>query len=47
MLAGEQMVLRLIELQRKRTSEQRVIDLRTRRALHDEILPRRIWPSSN
>ncbi len=39
LLAGEQMVLRLIELQRKRTSEQRVIDLRTRRALHDEILP--------
>ncbi|MCC6166076.1 MAG: ATP-binding protein [Caldilineaceae bacterium] len=39
LLAGEQMVLRLMELQRKRTAEQRVMDLRTRRALHDEILP--------
>lgn len=39
LLAGEQMVLRLLELQRKRTAEQRVMDLRTRRTLHDEILP--------
>ncbi len=39
LLAGEQMMLRLMELQRKRTAEQRVMDLRTRRALHDEILP--------
>ncbi len=39
LLANEQMVLRLMELQRKRTAEQRVMDLRTRRTLHDEILP--------
>lgn len=39
LLAGEQMMLRLMELQRKRTTEQRMMDLRTRRALHDEILP--------
>ena len=39
LLAGEQMVLRLMELQRRRTAEQRVMDLRTRRTLHDEILP--------
>jgi anti-sigma regulatory factor (Ser/Thr protein kinase) len=39
LLAGEQMVRRLMELQRKRTVEQRVMDLRTRRTLHDEILP--------
>jgi signal transduction histidine kinase len=39
LLAGEQMVRRLMELQRKRTSEQRVMDLRARRTLHDEILP--------
>jgi hypothetical protein len=39
MLASEQMVLRLVELQRRRTSEQRITDLRTRRTLHDEILP--------
>ena len=39
LLAGEQMMLRLMELQRKRTAEQRVMDQRTRRALHDEILP--------
>jgi signal transduction histidine kinase len=39
LLSGEQMVRRLMELQRKRTSEQRVMDLRTRRTLHDEILP--------
>lgn len=39
LLAGEEMVRRLMELQRKRTGEQRVMDLRTRRTLHDEILP--------
>ena len=39
LLAGEQMLLRLMELQRKRTAEQRIMDQRTRRALHDEILP--------
>lgn len=39
LLAGEQMMRRLMELQRKRTSEQRVMDLRARRTLHDEILP--------
>lgn len=39
LLAGEQMVRRLMELQRKRTAEQRVMDLRTRRTLHDEVLP--------
>jgi hypothetical protein len=39
LLAGEQMVRRLMELQRKRTAEQRVMDLRTRRTLHDDILP--------
>lgn len=39
LLAGEEMVRRLMELQRKRTVEQRVMDLRTRRALHDEVLP--------
>lgn len=39
LLAGEQMVRRLIELQRKRSAEQSVMDLRTRRTLHDEILP--------
>ncbi|MEZ4637724.1 MAG: hypothetical protein R2856_22670, partial [Caldilineaceae bacterium] len=39
LLAGEQMVQRLIDVQRQRTAEQRVIDLSTRRTLHDEILP--------
>ena len=39
LLAGEQMLRRLMELQHKRTAEQRVMDQRTRRALHDEILP--------
>ena len=39
LLAGEQMVRRLMELQRERSTEQRVMDLRTRRTLHDEILP--------
>jgi signal transduction histidine kinase len=39
LLAGEQMVRRLMALQRQRTTEQRVMDLRARRMLHDEILP--------
>lgn len=39
LLASEQMMRRLMELQRKRTSQQRVMDLRARRTLHDEILP--------
>ncbi|MBI5959014.1 MAG: hypothetical protein HY866_09780 [Chloroflexi bacterium] len=39
MLAGEQIARRLVEIQRRRFSETRVIDLRTRRALHDDILP--------
>ncbi len=39
LLAAEQMLRRLMELQRKRTAEQRVMDQRTRRALHDEVLP--------
>jgi anti-sigma regulatory factor (Ser/Thr protein kinase) len=38
-LASEQMLQRLMALQRTRTVEQRVADLHTRRALHDEILP--------
>lgn len=38
-LASEQMLQRLMELQRTRTAAQRVMDLRTRRTLHDEILP--------
>lgn len=39
MLAGEQMARRLAELQRRRVAETRVMDLRTRRTLHDETLP--------
>lgn len=39
MLAGEQMARRLMELQRRRLAETRVMDLRTRRLLHDETLP--------
>jgi signal transduction histidine kinase len=39
MLAGEQVAQRLMELQRRRLAETRVVDLRTRRALHDDILP--------
>ncbi len=39
MLAGEQMARRLVELQRRRVAETRVMDLRTRRTLHDETLP--------
>jgi signal transduction histidine kinase len=39
MLAGEQMTSRLLQLQRKRLTETRVMDLHTRRALHDTVLP--------
>jgi signal transduction histidine kinase len=39
MMAGEQIARRLMQLQRKRLAENRVMDLRTRRALHDETLP--------
>jgi signal transduction histidine kinase len=39
LLASEQITVRLMELQRKRTTAQRVMDQRTRRALHDDILP--------
>ncbi|MBI5929770.1 MAG: hypothetical protein HY862_10705 [Chloroflexi bacterium] len=39
LLAGEEMGRRLMELQRQRQSENRLNDLRTRRILHDEILP--------
>jgi two-component sensor histidine kinase len=39
MLAGEQMAQRLMQLQRKRQAENRVMDFRTRRVLHDETLP--------
>ncbi len=38
-LAGEQMARRLMELQRGRLAESRVMDRRTRRVLHDDILP--------
>jgi signal transduction histidine kinase len=39
MLAGEQITRRLMQLQRTRLAETRVMDLGTRRALHDDILP--------
>ncbi len=39
MLAGEEMARRLMELQRRRLAETQVADRRTRRMLHDEILP--------
>ena len=39
MLAGEHMARRLMDLQRKRVAENRIVDLRTRRALHDDVLP--------
>jgi signal transduction histidine kinase len=39
MLAGEQLARRLMVLQRGRLAESRVMDRRTRRALHDETLP--------
>ena len=38
-LAGEQIARRLAALQRQRFAATRVLDLRTRRALHDDILP--------
>lgn len=39
MLAGETMARSLIELQRQRITQTRLIDLRTRRTLHDDVLP--------
>ncbi len=38
-LASEQVTRRLVGLQRQRLTETRVMDLQTRRALHDEVLP--------
>ena len=38
-LAGEQIAQRLVHIQRRRFAETRVLDLRTRRTLHDDILP--------
>lgn len=38
-LAGEQIAQRLVQIQRRRFAETRVLDLRTRRMLHDDILP--------
>lgn len=38
-LAGEHLARRLLELQRGRLAENRVTDMRTRRTLHDEVLP--------
>lgn len=38
-LAGEQIAQRLVQIQRRRFAETKVLDLRTRRALHDDILP--------
>jgi signal transduction histidine kinase len=39
MLTGEEMARRLLALQRQRLVETQVMDRRTRRALHDELLP--------
>ncbi|MBN1310799.1 MAG: hypothetical protein JXB30_05205 [Anaerolineae bacterium] len=39
MLAGEEMARRLMTLQRRRLAETQVADRRTRRTLHDEVLP--------
>ncbi|MBN1429152.1 MAG: hypothetical protein JXB07_12325 [Anaerolineae bacterium] len=39
MLAGEEMARRLMALQRRRLAETQVADRRTRRTLHDEVLP--------
>ncbi|MBC7814193.1 MAG: hypothetical protein H7175_23770 [Burkholderiales bacterium] len=39
MLAGEQMAQALMSLQRQRVMEGRVVDMRMRRTLHDDILP--------
>lgn len=38
-LASEQMARRLLAVQRKRVVEQQLVDMKTRRLLHDEILP--------
>jgi signal transduction histidine kinase len=38
-LAGEQIAQRLVQIQRRRFAETKVLDLRTRRMLHDDILP--------
>ncbi len=38
-LAGAQMAQRLLQVQRARIAESRVVDGRTRRAIHDEVLP--------
>jgi signal transduction histidine kinase len=38
-LTGEQIAHRLVQIQRRRFAETRVLDLRTRRSLHDNILP--------
>jgi signal transduction histidine kinase len=39
MLAGEQMAKSLMQLQRQRVTANRVVDMRMRRTLHDEVLP--------
>jgi signal transduction histidine kinase len=39
MLAAEQMATRLMQLQRQRLTETQVMDFRTRRLLHDNVLP--------
>lgn len=39
LLARERMTQHLIQLQRQRTAETRIMDMRTRRILHDETLP--------
>jgi signal transduction histidine kinase len=39
MLAGEELARRLMSLQRQRLAETQVMDRRTRRALHDDVLP--------
>ncbi|MBN1564277.1 MAG: hypothetical protein JXA10_10595 [Anaerolineae bacterium] len=38
-LTGEQIAQRLVQIQRRRFAETKVLDLRTRRTLHDDILP--------
>ena len=39
MLASEEMIRRLMQLQRQRQQATRALDMQTRRVLHDEILP--------
>jgi signal transduction histidine kinase len=39
LLAAEQMTKRLMQIQRKRSAENSIIDLRARRKLHDDVLP--------